>query len=156
MSRRRSAKKREIKGDIKYSDQFVERLINCVMRKGKKELARKIVYGAFDQIEKELNSSPLEVFKVAVENTRPLVQVRSRRVGGATYPVPMEVRLVRSEALALRWIVKAVRKRICRTAEESLAKVIINSSKGVGDAMDERKKVHAMADANKAFIHFRW
>lgn len=156
MSRRRSAVKRPVKPDIKYSDQFVTRLINTIMRKGEIEIARGIVYGAFDKIEKETERPPVEVFKEALENVRPLVQVRSRRVGGATYPVPMEVRLDRSESLGLRWIVKSVRKRISRTAVDSLAKALMDSSKGIGDAMDERKKVHAMAEANKAFIHFRW
>lgn len=156
MSRRRSATKRPVKPDIKYSDQYVTRLINCIMRKGKTELARGIVYTAFDKIEKETSRPCLEVFKEALDNVRPLVQVRSRRVGGATYPVPMEVRLDRSESLGLRWIVKSVRKRISRTASDSLAKALMDSAKGVGDAMDERKKVHAMAEANKAFIHFRW
>jgi small subunit ribosomal protein S7 len=156
MSRRRSAKKRPVKPDIKYSDQYVTRLINCVMRRGKIEIARGIVYGAFDKIEQEMGRSPIEVFKEALENVRPLIQVRSRRVGGATYPVPMEVRLDRSESLGLRWIVKSVRKRISRNADDSLAKALMDCTKHTGDAMEERKKVHAMAEANKAFIHFRW
>jgi len=156
MSRRRSATKRPVKPDIKFSDQYVTRLINCIMRKGKIEIARGIVYNAFDKVEKETGEPCLEVFRQALENVRPLIQVRSRRVGGATYPVPMEVRLDRSESLGLRWIVKAVRKRIARTACDSLAKAIMDSAKGVGEAMEERKKVHAMAEANKAFIHFRW
>ncbi len=156
MSRRRSAKKREIAPDAKYADKFVAKLINYVMRKGKKDIARGIVYSAFDKIEKELSLNPVDVYKQAVENARPLVQVRSRRVGGATYPVPMEVKIDRSEALALRWFMKSLEKRIMRKAEDSLAKVLMDSYKGVGDAMEERKKVHAMAEANKAFIHFRW
>lgn len=156
MSRRRAAIKRPVKPDIKYADTYVTRLINCVMRKGEIEIARGIVYGAFDTIEKETGRPCVELFKEALENVRPLVQVRSRRVGGATYPVPMEVRLDRSESLGLRWIVKSVRKRIARTAQASLAKALMDCAKGVGDAMDERKKVHAMAEANKAFIHFRW
>ena len=156
MSRRRAAKKRIVKPDIKFSDQYVTRLINCVMRKGKIEIARGIVYNAFDKVEQEMGRNALEVFKEALENVRPLIQVRSRRVGGATYPVPMEVRLDRSESLGLRWIVKSVRKRIARTAQDSLAKALIDSAKGTGDAIEERKKVHAMAEANKAFIHFRW
>ena len=156
MSRRRSAQKRIITEDVKYQDRFVAKLINIVMQKGKKSTAQGIVYEAFEKIEKESGRSPVEVYKEAVEHVRPLVQVRSRRVGGATYPVPMEVKLDRSQSLALRWIVKAVRKRIARKASDSLAKVLLDSVKGVGDAMEERKKVHAMAEANKAFIHFRW
>ncbi len=156
MSRRRSATKRPVKPDIKFSDQYVTRLINCIMRKGKVEIARGIVYKAFDKIEADMGRPCLEVFREALENVRPLIQVRSRRVGGATYPVPMEVRLDRSESLGMRWIVKSVRKRISRTAQDSLAKAIMDSAKGVGDAIEERKKVHAMAEANKAFIHFRW
>ena len=156
MSRRRSATKRPVKPDIKFADQYVTRLINCIMRKGKIEIARGIVYDAFEKVEKETSRPCLEVFKEALENVRPLIQVRSRRVGGATYPVPMEVRLDRSESLALRWIVKSVRKRVARTAHDSLAKALMDSAKGVGDAIEERKKVHAMAEANKAFIHFRW
>lgn len=156
MSRRRSAKKREILPDIRYGDQFVTRLINCVMREGKKELARSIVYNAFGKVEKDLSRNPVEVFKEAVECVRPLVQVRSRRVGGATYPVPMEVKQERSESMALRWIVKAVSKRPHYHAKDSLAKVLMDSINGVGDAMEERKRTHAMAEANKAFIHFRW
>jgi small subunit ribosomal protein S7 len=156
MSRRKTAERRPVKPDLKYSNQFVTRLIKCIMRRGEIDIARKIVYSAFDKIEKELNRSPLEVFHEALQNVRPLLQVRSKRVGGATYPVPMEVRLEASEATGLRWIAKSVRKRICRTAIDSLAKALIDSSKGIGDAMEERKKVHATADANKAFINFRW
>jgi small subunit ribosomal protein S7 len=156
MSRRRAAKKRPITPDLKFSDEVVTRLINCLMIQGKTPKSRGIVYKAFDIISNESQRSPVEVFKEALENVRPLVEVRSRRVGGATYPVPMDIRLVRSESLGLRWIVKSVRKRICRRAIDSLAKVILDSAKGVGDAMDERKKVHAMAEANKAFIHYRW
>ena len=156
MSRRRAAKKRPVKLDIKYSDAYVTRLINSIMRNGKTETARGIVYKAFAAVEKETNRNPVEVFKEALENVRPLMEVRSRRVGGATYPVPMEVRLDRSESLGIRWIVKSVRKRIARTAQESLTKALLDSSKGLGDAMEERKKVHAMADANRAFVHFRW
>lgn len=156
MSRRGTVKKRAIKPDVKYSDQYVTRLINCVMRNGKTEVARGIVYSAFDKVEAETGRGCLEVFKEALDNVRPLVQVRSRRVRGATYPVPMEVPEVRSEALGIRWIVKSVRKRILRQAHESLAKALIDSAKGVGDAMEERKRTHAMAEANKAFIHYRW
>ena len=156
MSRRRAAKKREIAPDLKFGDQYVTRLINALMLDGKTSISRGIVYRAFDKVQEETGKSPLEVFKEALENVKPLVEVRSRRVGGATYPVPMDVRAARSESLGLRWIVKSVRKRICRNADDSLAKAIVDSYKGVDDAMDERKKIHAMAEANKAFIHYRW
>lgn len=156
MSRRHSAKKREVTPDIKYGDVFVAKLINYIMKGGKKSTARNIVYKAFDKIQAETNRLPVEVFHEALENVRPIMEVKSRRVGGSTFPVPMEVRLVRSESIGIRWIVKSVEKRIMRNAEDSLSKVILDSSKGVGDAMEERRKVHAMADANKAFIHYRW
>lgn len=156
MSRRKSATKRPVTPDLKYSSEAVTRLIKCIMRKGKIDTARKIVYGAFDKIEVELNRPPLEVLHEALENVRPLLQVRSKRVGGATYPVPMEVKLDTSQAIGYRWFRKSATKRIARTAIDSLAKTLMDSSKGIGDAMEERKKVHAMADANKAFIHFRW
>jgi small subunit ribosomal protein S7 len=156
MSRKGTTKRRITAPDERYSDVSVARLINCIMRRGKKNLARKIVYTAFEKIEKEIGQNPVDVFKQAVENARPLVQVRSRRVGGATYQVPMEVNSNRSESMALRWFYKAVQKRPSRIAYDSLSKVILDAFKGVGDAMEERKRTHAMADANRAFIHFRW
>lgn len=156
MSRRRSAKKRVVKPDIKYSDQYVTRLINCVMRKGKIETARGIVYSAFDKIEQETKRNPLEVFKEALDRVRPETQVRSRRIGGATHLIPSPIHAEKSESLGLRWIVKSVRKRISRNAHDSLAKALMDGANGVGDAMEERKKMHAMAEANKAFMHVRW
>lgn len=156
MSRRRAAKKRPITPDMKYSDIYVTRLIKAVMRKGKISLARNIVYKAFDKVQAETGRVPLEVFKEALESVRPLVEVKSRRVGGATYPVPMDVRMSRSESLGLRWLIKSIRNRIAKTAHDSLAKAISDSANGMGDAMEERKRMHAMAEANKAFIHYRW
>ena len=154
--RRKAAKKREIKPDYKYQDKDVARLINYIMKGGKADTARKIVYQGFDIIEDKLKKNPLEVFKEALDNVRPLMQVRSRRVGGATYAVPMEVSIDKSQSIALRWMVDAIRQRALKSAQKDLAQVLMDSSNKTGYAFSKRTEMHKQADANKAFAHFRW
>lgn len=156
MSRRHAAVKRIIIPDAKYGDTVVAKLMNYVMESGKKSTAERIVYGALNIIEERRKSDPLEILKQAIENIRPLVEVRSRRVGGATYQVPVEVAPTRSLALALRWLIAAAKKRSERTMEERLANEILEAFDKKGNAFKKREDTHKMAEANKAFSHFRW
>jgi len=156
MSRRHSAEKREIIPDPKFGDLIVTKFMNSVMRDGKKSVAETIVYGAFESIEGKLKSDPLAVFKQALENVAPTIEVRSRRVGGATYQVPVEVRTERREALAIRWLIIAARKRNENTMEERLAAELSDAVNNRGTAVKKREDTHKMADANKAFSHYRW
>lgn len=155
---RRPVKKRNIpSADIEYNSESVAKFINCIMWSGKKEAARKIVYGAFDIIkEKAATDAPLEVFDAALRNAGPQVEVRSRRIGGANYQVPREVRQERRNALAIRWIVEAARSGKGRPAAERLADELIAASKNEGTAVKKRNDTHKMAEANKAFAHFAW
>ena len=156
MSRRHKAEKREIFPDPKYRDEVVSKFMNNLMVDGKKSVAEKIVYGAFDQIEGKLKTDPIKVFHDAIDNVMPSVEVRSRRVGGATYQVPVEVKSKRAQALALRWIMDATRKRKNKTMAEKLYAEIIDASQNKGSAIKKREDTHKMAEANKAFAHFRW
>ena len=156
MSRRRVAAKRIILPDPKYSDQTVAKFINVVMRRGKKSIAEKIVYGALDQMAVKGQSEPLEAFKQALENVRPKVEVKSRRVGGATYQVPVEVRADRRTALAMRWLVDAARKRGEKSLGLRLAGEIMDALENRGSAVKKREETHRMAEANRAFAHYRW
>jgi small subunit ribosomal protein S7 len=156
MSRRRTATKRTIEADFLYGELDVAKLINYVMRKGKKDIARKIVYNAFEKVAKKTNQDPLIIFKEGLENARPLMQVKSRRVGGATYPVPMEVNKDRSKSLALRWMVGAIKERALKNAEDDLAQVLVDSANKTGFAVGKKIEMHRQAEANKAFAHFRW
>jgi small subunit ribosomal protein S7 len=156
MPRRGPVSVREIEPDLIYGDKLVSRLINHVMRKGKKSLAEKIVYKALDIVKKKTREDPVVVFKRAVENSRPLLEVRPRRVGGATYQVPMEVSPRRGETLAIRWIVQAARSKEGKAMYERLADEILASAKGEGDAVRQRENLHKMAEANRAFAHYRW
>ncbi len=156
MPRRRVAKKREILPDPKYNSKLVSKFINVIMRDGKKSLAEKICYGAFDIIREKTGEDPLKVFKTAVENVRPLIEVRPRRVGGATYQVPIEVRHDRSIALAFRWIRDFARKRPERTMKERLAAELIDAYNKTGASIKKREDTHKMAEANRAFAHYRW
>ena len=156
MSRRRVAEKREILPDPKYSDQTLARFINMVMRKGKKSVAEKIVYGALDEIGTKSKSNSLEVFSKAIENIRPLVEVKSRRVGGATYQIPVEIRGDRSVALAMRWLVDAAKNRGEKNMGMRLAGELLDASENKGNAIKKREDTHRMAEANKAFSHYRW
>jgi small subunit ribosomal protein S7 len=154
--RRRRAEPREIALDPKYGDVLVAKLINKVMRDGKKSIARKIVYNAFEIIRQKTGQDPLEVFKKAVENVKPVLEVRPRRVGGATYQVPIEVRPERSISLALRWIVQYARERKGKPMMVKLAEELMAAARNEGMAVKKREDTHKMAEANKAFAHFRW
>ena len=156
MSRRKKAEKREHKADPKYGQVKISHFINYVMRKGKKSVAQKIVYGALDLVEKKTKKKAIEVFDKALRNVTPLVETRSRRVGGATYQVPFKVEDRRGFSLACRWIIKAVRNKKGKPTEEKLAEEIIAASKNEGEAVRKREMVHKMAEANKAFAHFAW
>ena len=156
MSRRRRAEKREILPDPKFKDLVLSKFMNNLMLDGKKSVSEKIVYGAFDEIENKMKRPPLEVFHEALENIKPAVEVRSRRVGGATYQVPVEVRPQRREALAIRWLIKASRDRNEKTMKDRLASELIDAVNTRGSAVKKKEDTHKMAEANKAFSHYRW
>ena len=156
MSRRRRAEKREILPDPKFKDLVLSKFMNNLMLDGKKSVSEKIVYGAFDEIEDKMKRPPLEVFHEALDNIKPAVEVRSRRVGGATYQVPVEVRPQRREALAIRWLIKASRDRNEKTMKDRLASELIDAVNTRGSAVKKKEDTHKMAEANKAFSHYRW
>ncbi len=156
MSRRRRAEKREILPDPKFKDLVVSKFMNNLMLDGKKSVSEKIVYVAFDEIENKMKRPPLEVFHEALDNIKPSVEVRSRRVGGATYQVPVEVRPQRREALAIRWLIKASRDRNEKTMKDRLASELIDAVNTRGSAIKKKEDTHKMAEANKAFSHYRW
>jgi small subunit ribosomal protein S7 len=154
--RRRRAAKTQIQPDPKYNSVLVTKLINMVMRMGKKSIAEKIVYSAFDIMEKNTGKSALEVFKKALDNARPLLEVKARRVGGATYQVPVEIRQDRGTIIALRWIRNFARDKKGRPMQEKLAQELLDAYKGEGAAIKKKDDTHKMAEANKAFAHYRW
>ncbi len=156
MSRRHSAEKRTILPDAKFGDLVLSKFMNNLMYDGKKSAAERIVYGALTRVEDKLKRAPIEAFHEAVENVKPSVEVRSRRVGGATYQVPVEVRPQRREALALRWIISASRGRNENTMEERLAAELMDAVSERGNAVKKKDDTHKMAEANKAFSHYRW
>jgi small subunit ribosomal protein S7 len=156
MSRRHAAEKREILPDAKYGDRVVSKFMNNLMVDGKKSVAETIVYNAFERVQGRIRREPVEVFHEALDNIKPAVEVRSRRVGGATYQVPVEVRPERREALAIRWLIDASKKRNENTMEERLAGELLDAVNGRGTAVKKREDTHKMADANKAFSHYRW
>ncbi len=156
MSRRHSAEKREILPDAKYGDKILTKFMNNLMLDGKKSVAERIVYGALSRVEEKLKREPIEAFHEALDNIKPSVEVRSRRVGGATYQVPVEVRPIRQEALAIRWLINASRARNENTMEERLAGELLDAVNTRGSAVKKREDTHKMADANKAFSHYRW
>ncbi len=156
MPRRRFIAKREVTPDPKYTSMTVARLINVMMRDGKKGVAERIVYGAFDQIAKKEKADVLEVLDKALNHVSPMVQVKSRRVGGATYQVPIEVRPTRGVALAMRWLVQAARNRREKGMGMRLANEILDAAEHRGEAVKKREDTHRMAEANKAFAHYRW
>ena len=155
MSRRRKAEKRPVLPDPKYKDTVVSKFMSCLMFDGKRSVAEKIVYGAFDQIGTKSGIEPTKIFHDALENVRPHLEVRSRRVGGATYQVPVEVRPQRREALAIRWLIKASRDRNEKTMKDRLASELIEAVNTRGSAVKKKEDTHKMAEANKAFAHFR-
>ncbi len=156
MSRRHSAERREIIPDAKYGDVVLTKFMNSIMYEGKKSVAERIVYGAFDIIEGRSRQNPLEVFKQALENVAPAIEVRSRRVGGATYQVPVEVRMERRQALAIRWLITAARARNDKTMVDRLSAELLDASNNRGNAVKKREDTHRMAEANRAFSHYRW
>jgi len=156
MPRRREVPKREILPDPKFGSTEVAKFMNVVMNSGKKSVAERIVYGAFEQIEKKSGKNAVEVFTSALSNIRPIVEVKSRRVGGANYQVPVEVRPSRRTALAMRWLKEAARKRGEKSMGQRLAGELLDAAEGRGAAMKKREEVHRMAEANKAFSHFRF
>ncbi len=156
MPRRREVPKREILPDPKFGNIEVAKFMNVIMQGGKKAVAERIIYGAFEQIEKKSGKDPLEIFSTAINNVKPMVEVKSRRVGGANYQVPVEVRPVRRLALSMRWIKEAAKKRSEKSMAMRLANELIEATEGRGGAMKRRDEVHRMAEANKAFSHFRF
>jgi small subunit ribosomal protein S7 len=156
MSRRHQAEKREILPDPKFGDRVLSKFMNNLMHDGKKSVAERIVYGALDRVQSRVRREPVEVFHEALDNIKPSVEVRSRRVGGATYQVPVEVRPERREALALRWLITASRNRNENTMEERLAAELLDAANNRGTAVKKREDTHKMAEANKAFSHYRW
>ena len=156
MSRRHRAEKREINPDPKYGDVVITKFMNAVMREGKKSVAERIVYDALDRMESRAKQDPLQLFRQAPENVMPAVEVRSRRVGGATYQVPVEVRAERRQALAIRWIIAAARARNEHTMIERLSGELLDAANNRGAAVKKREDTHRMAEANRAFSHYRW
>ena len=156
MPRRREVPKREILPDPKYHNVELAKFVNVLMTRGKKSVAERIIYGALEHIEKKTGNDPLEVFTQALTNVRPIVEVKSRRVGGANYQVPVEVRSVRRNALAMRWLRDAARKRSEKSMDSRLAGELTEASEGRGGAVKKREEVHRMAESNKAFSHFRF
>ncbi|MDO8644896.1 MAG: 30S ribosomal protein S7 [bacterium] len=156
MSRKGQAKKREILPDPKYKDRIVGRFINRLLLQGKKSVAEKIVYQSFQIVSDKVKEDPLKIFKEALENIKPVLEVRSRRVGGATYQVPVEVRPERRLSLGMRWLIENARERGEKSMEEKLAGEILDARQKRGGAIRKREDVHRMAEANKAFAHYRW
>ncbi len=156
MSRRHRAEKREINPDPKFGDLVVTKFMNAIMLHGKKSVAENIVYGAFDSVQGKSKQEPLVVFHAALDNIAPHVEVRSRRVGGATYQVPVDVRPERRQALAIRWLIAAARKRNETTMVDRLSGELLDASNNRGSAVKKREDTHKMADANRAFSHYRW
>ncbi|GIX16814.1 MAG: 30S ribosomal protein S7 [Rhodothalassiaceae bacterium] len=156
MSRRRRAEKREVLPDPVYGDVVLSKFINSVMRDGKKSVAERIVYGALELVQQRAKTDPLKLFHEALDNVKPALEVRSRRVGGATYQVPMEVRPDRAQTLAIRWMIAAARARSERTMVERLAGELLDAANNRGAAVKKREDTHKMAEANRAFAHYRW
>ncbi|CAE09609.1 30S ribosomal protein S7 [Wolinella succinogenes] len=154
--RRRKAPVREVLGDPIYGNKVVTKFVNKMMYDGKKSVAEKIIYATFDRIEEKTKEKGIEVFEKALERVRPMVEVRSRRVGGATYQVPVEVRATRQQSLSIRWLLEAARKRNERTMVDRLANELIDAANDRGSAFKKKEDVHKMAEANKAFAHYRW
>jgi small subunit ribosomal protein S7 len=156
MSRRKSAARREVLPDPKYGNEMLAKFVNMVMESGKKSVAERIVYGALDQLEARSKSDPVELFDKALDNVRPFVEVKSRRVGGATYQVPVEVRSVRRTTLAMRWVIDAASSRSEKSMALRLAGEVMDASENRGAAVKKKEDTHRMAEANKAFAHYRW
>ena len=156
MARRREAQKRKVSPDPKYNDVLVGRFINSILKQGKKSLAERIFYSALDAVEEKIKEDPVKIFRKAIENAAPMLEVRSRRVGGATYQVPVEVNESRRIALSIRWMIQNARSRAGKTMSEKLTGEIVDAYNNSGGAIKKREEVHRMAEANKAFAHYRW
>ena len=156
MSRRHRAERRETLPDPKFGNVKITRFMNSIMRQGKKSVAESIVYGALDKIEAKIKQNPLQAFEQALDNVSPSIEVRSRRVGGATYQVPVEVRPERRQTLAIRWIIEAARERNEKTMVDKLSSELLDASNNRGNAVKKREDTHRMAEANRAFSHYRW
>jgi small subunit ribosomal protein S7 len=156
MSRRHKAERREVNPDPKFSDLVVSKFMNSIMKQGKKSVAERIVYGALERMQSRAKSDPIQLFHTALDNVMPAVEVRSRRVGGATYQVPVEVRNERRQALAIRWLITAARSRNENTMEERLSGELLDAANNRGSAVKKREDTHKMAEANRAFSHYRW
>ena len=156
MSRRRAAEKRTILPDHKFKDLVLAKFMNRIMEDGKKSVSERIVYGAFDIVSKKTDKSPIDFFHSALDNVKPNLEVRSRRVGGATYQVPMEVKPRRAQTLAMKWIISSAEKRNEKTMKERVASEIIDAFNNKGNSIKKREETHKMAEANRAFSHFRW
>jgi len=156
MPRRREVAKREILPDPKYNNQLVARFINSLLKRGKKSVAESILYGAFDIVEKKVKESPVDIFKKAVNNVKPVIEVKARRVGGSTYQVPTEVPSSRRVAIGIRWLILHARERAEKTMREKLAAELIDAANNRGGAIKKKEGVHKMAKANKAFAHYRF
>jgi small subunit ribosomal protein S7 len=156
MPRRREIAERRVLPDAKYNSTLVSKFINCIMKDGKKSVAESLLYDAFDIVEKKVNDQPLKVFEKAVENVRPMIEVKSRRVGGSTYQVPTEIRTTRRTALGIRWIIGYARGRSEKGMAQKLAAEFMDAANQRGAAVKKKEDTHKMAEANKAFAHFRW
>jgi len=156
MPRRREVRKREIIPDPKYHDALIAKFINGVMRRGKKSVAEGIFYGSMDLIQEKIHSDPVKIFRQAMDNVKPLLEVKPRRVGGATYQVPMEVRPERKTALSIRWIISYAKQRPEKTMQEKLSAELMDAANNRGAAIKKKEDTHKMAEANKAFAHYRW
>ncbi|MCH7807480.1 MAG: 30S ribosomal protein S7 [Proteobacteria bacterium] len=156
MSRRHAAEKRQVLPDPKFGDLVITKFVNSLMYDGKKSIAEHIVYGALEEMQNKAKTDPLVLFHEALDNVKPMIEVRSRRVGGATYQIPIEVRTERAQALAIRWIIEMARKRPERTMQERLSGELLDAANNRGTAVKKREDTHKMAEANKAFSHYRW
>jgi small subunit ribosomal protein S7 len=156
MSRRNRAERREVMPDVRYNSELVARFCNKLMLNGKKSTAQRIVYDAFDLIEQRAKKPPLEVFELAVKNATPMIEVRPRRVGGATYQIPVEVRPERRVSLSIRWLVSSMRQRSGKSMAEKMAAELLDAANGQGSAVKKKDDTHRMAEANRAFAHYRW
>ena len=156
MPRKGNIERRKIEPDLRFNDRLVSKFVNNLMLGGKKAVAERVFYGALDTIAETTKSDPLEIFKRAIDNVKPVLEVKSRRVGGANYQVPVEVRPVRREALSMRWIITNARKRVGKSMREKLSEELIDAYNKRGASIKKREEVHRMAEANKAFAHYRW
>lgn len=156
MPRHGAVQHREIHADLKYNEVLIAKTISVIMKKGKKSLAEKVFYGAMDIIREKTSADPVKIFRSAMDNIKPVVEVKSRRVGGASYQVPVDIRTPRRNALAIRWLVQFSRERTGKNMQEKLASEIMDAANGTGGAIKKKEDTHRMAEANKAFAHYRW